>query len=502
MKRKFLILLLSLVTAICCVFGLTACTDINSSTGSNNGNNTGGNEPEEPEGPKVPELELPSSKAETLLDYKTETEILTDEKGETVKDENNQPVTAKYIAITGIGKETKTDIVIPATINKTPVKVIADGAFTGKKNLTSVTFAKDSNLTTIGENAFTNCNGITTISLPATLTTVGTSAFRNCTKLVSVDFGEKPAVKVEPEEGKDEPEALEGEPEEGQGAPEEGKGESGAVKSKLTAISVSMFEGCSKLTSITIPESVKTIGEDAFTSCIALTDVELGIGVQTLGKRAFRGCTALKTLDLTSATSLTNINDRAFEGNTALDKIIIPNSVQNIGKNQLAGCTALNYISVPFLGSSRTSASDACFGYLFGAENYSDNNDVLRDLAGKSITVKVSDVTDKAPIRFGAFYNVKGVATIIIEGTMTTLEEKAFGVAPDGVSYVLPETLSRIEAGAFAMTTIGKIFFAGEQSRWRSVVSSAGADNANLSTVTAYCFGSWHYDEYGNPQAN
>ncbi|MCH5147454.1 MAG: leucine-rich repeat protein [Clostridiales bacterium] len=492
MKRKFLILLLSLVTAICCVFGLTACTDINSSTGSNNGNNTGGNEPE---GPKEPELELPPSKAETLLDYKTETEILTDEKGETLKDENNQPVTESYIVITGIGKETKTDIVIPATINKTPVKAIADGAFTGKKNLTSVTFAKDSNLTTIGENAFTNCNGITTISLPATLTTVGTSAFRNCTKLVSVDFGEKPAVKVEPEEGKDEPEALEGEPEEGQG-------ESGAVKSKLTAISVSMFEGCSKLTSITIPESVKTIGEDAFTSCIALTDVELGIGVQTLGKRAFRGCTALKTLDLTSATSLTNINDRAFEGNTALDKIIIPNSVQNIGKNQLAGCTALNYISVPFLGSSRASANDACFGYLFGAENYSDNNDVLRDLAGKSITVKVSDVTDEAPIRFGAFYNVKGVATIIVEGTMTTLKEKAFGVAPDGVSYVLPETLTRIEAGAFAMTTIGKIFFAGAQLRWNSAVSSAGSDNANLSSVTAYCSGSWHYDEYGNPKAN
>lgn len=474
MKRKFLILLLSLVTAICCVFGLTACTDINSSIGSNNGNNTGGNEPEEPEGPKEPELQLPSSKAETLLDYKTETEILTDENGETVTDENDQPVTESYIAITGIGKETKTDIVIPATINKTPVKAIADGAFTGKKNLTSVTFAKDSNLTTIGENAFTNCNGITTISLPATLTTVGTSAFRNCTKLVSVDFGEKAEV----------------------------EGESEAVKSKLTAIPVSMFEGCSKLTSITIPESVKTIGEDAFTSCIALTDVELGIGVQTLGKRAFRGCTALETLDLTSATSLTNINDRAFEGNTALDKIIIPNSVQNIGKNQLAGCTAINYISVPFLGSSRTSTSDACFGYLFGAENYSGNNDVLGVLEGKSVTVRITDVTDNAPLRFGAFYFVKGVSTIIVEGTMTTLKEGVFGVAPDGISYVLPETLTRIEAGAFAMTTIGKIFFAGAQLRWNSAVSSAGSDNANLSSVTAYCSGSWHYDEYGNPKAN
>lgn len=482
MKRKFLILLLSLVTAICCAFGLTACLDKNSVTGSNNGDNTGdntgGNEPEEPDGPAI---QLPSSKAETLLEYKTETETLTDEEGKSY--------TAQYIVITGIGKETKTDIVIPATVDEKPVKEIARGAFTGKTNITSVTFAKDSNLTTIGEEAFTNCNGITALALPASLKTVGESAFYNCTKLVSVDFGEKEAVKTEPAEG--------------EGEPEEGEVESEAVKSQLTAISKSMFESCTRLTSITIPSNVKSIGENAFYQCSALTDVVVGDSVETLGQRAFSKCTSLVTLDLTGATSLTSIGNRAFEGNTALDKIVIPNSVQYIGASQLVGCTAINYISVPFLGSARTAESDsACFGYLFGAKYYDDNNSVLGILEGKSITVRITDVTDDAPIRFGAFYFVKGIGTIIVEGGMTTLKEGAFAVCPDGINYVLPETLTRIEGGAFAMTTIGKIFFAGAQLRWNSAVSSAGAENGNLSSATTYVSGSWHYNEYGNPQAN
>ena len=84
----------------------------------------------------------------------------------------------------------------------------------------------------------------------------------------------------------------------------------------VEAIAVSAFSGCTSLTSITIPNSVTSIGNNAFYDCSSLTSVTLGGKIESIGRRAFSGC-------------------------AALNEITLPASVKSIGENAFAGCTKL-----------------------------------------------------------------------------------------------------------------------------------------------------------------
>jgi len=64
----------------------------------------------------------------------------------------------------------------------------------------------------------------------------------------------------------------------------------------VTGIESNAFDGCFELTSITIPNSVETIGEQAFQGCTGLTSVTIGSGVTAIGAKAFNYCNALETV--------------------------------------------------------------------------------------------------------------------------------------------------------------------------------------------------------------
>lgn len=64
----------------------------------------------------------------------------------------------------------------------------------------------------------------------------------------------------------------------------------------VTGIESNAFDGCFELTSITIPNSVETIGEQAFQGCTGLTSVTIGSGVTAIGAKAFNYCNALATV--------------------------------------------------------------------------------------------------------------------------------------------------------------------------------------------------------------
>jgi hypothetical protein len=83
-----------------------------------------------------------------------------------------------------------------------------------------------------------------------------------------------------------------------------------------TKIGDGAFEGCSGLSSVTIPRSVTTIGERAFSGCSGLSCVGIPRSVTTIGERAFSGCSGLSSI--TIGRTVTTIGDSVFEGCYAL----------------------------------------------------------------------------------------------------------------------------------------------------------------------------------------
>ena len=107
---------------------------------------------------------------------------------------------------------------------------------------------------------------------------------------------------------------------------------------KVTSIGNEAFYYCDSLTSITIPDSVTTIGESAFSGS-SLTSVNIPDSVTTIGNSAFYGCTSLTSVTIPD--SVTTIGNCAFYECTSLTSITIPDSVTTIGDYAFFGCTSL-----------------------------------------------------------------------------------------------------------------------------------------------------------------
>ena len=122
---------------------------------------------------------------------------------------------------------------------------------------------------------------------------------------------------------------------------------------KLTSITIpntvtslgSTFEGCTNLSSVTIPESITKIDDNAFNGCTSLTLVAIPNNVSSIGDYAFNDCTSLASVIMTN--SVTSIGNYAFSGCTNLTSIIISNSVTSIGVGAFKDCTSLISVTIP-----------------------------------------------------------------------------------------------------------------------------------------------------------
>jgi hypothetical protein len=78
--------------------------------------------------------------------------------------------------------------------------------------------------------------------------------------------------------------------------------------------------------------------------------------------------------DLIIPNDVTSIGKYAFYGCSGLTSIEIPNSITSIGKYAFYGCNGLTSITLPFVGASKDGTSNTYFGYIFGADKYSNNS--------------------------------------------------------------------------------------------------------------------------------
>lgn len=151
----------------------------------------------------------------------------------------------------------------------------------------------------------------------------------------------------------------------------------------VTVIGFAAFLG-SGLTSVTLPNSVTEIGDNAFYDCRDLASVSLGGGITYIGENGFGACGALTSIVLPN--NLTRMGASAFENCIGLTSINIPDSIASIENSTFNGCNALTSISIPdkvasigdyafddcsaltsvTIGKSVTSIGDGAFGHSNG----------------------------------------------------------------------------------------------------------------------------------------
>ena len=117
------------------------------------------------------------------------------------------------------------------------------------------------------------------------------------------------------------------------------------IEPGITSISSYAFWHCHALITVTIPDTVTTIGESAFNECWALENIQLPSGITEIPKNAFTYCTSLAQLTLPE--NLKTIGDYAFQGCQKLSDIVLPQTLRSIGTNAFGACASLTEIVIP-----------------------------------------------------------------------------------------------------------------------------------------------------------
>ena len=128
-----------------------------------------------------------------------------------------------------------------------------------------------------------------------------------------------------------------------------------SIPNSLISLGGGVFAGCSKLTSLTIPNSVESIGDYTFFECSSLTAVSIPNSVTNIGEWAFGYCRELTTINFPN--NLTNIGIRAFYCCSKLTSVTIPSSVIKIDDEAFGFCDLIEVNSMipnPFIISTNT----------------------------------------------------------------------------------------------------------------------------------------------------
>ncbi|QDP86508.1 leucine-rich repeat protein [Chryseobacterium sp. SNU WT5] len=378
----------------------------------------------------------------------------------------------------------------------TTVEVSTNPGFSGAAMIpATVTNGMTYSVTSIGDNAFQSCTGLTNLTIEGPITSIGNAAFMNCSGLTSI-----------------------------------------SIPNSVNYIGGSAFESCTNLTSITIGSSVASIGDYAFYDCTGLTSVicniEIPLAINTnifenvnqsacsltvpsgsvsayqaadvwmafspiepqtftvgginykvigpnkvevgsnssfagvatippavtngtktytvtsIGEAAFYYCAGLTSVIIPD--SVTSIGNYAFYGCEVLSSVTIGNSVTSIGISAFYDCKVLSSITIP---SSVTSIKNGAFGYCFGLTSLiiPDSVTSIEDYAFSYCTGLTSIILPDSLISLGAgaFYGCSKLTSLIIPDSVTSIEDYAFTYCTGLTSIILPDSLISLGAGAF-----------------------------------------------------
>ena len=378
------------------------------------------------------------------------------------------------------------------------VTIIGGNAFMDCSRLTSVTIPEG--VTSIGSSAFSSCKGLTSVTIPEGVTSIGNYAFDGCSRLTSVTIPE--------------------------GVTSIGEWAFSGCSSLTSAgpigsgcdyqfgwtstIPANAFRGCSGLTSVTIPDSVTSIGNYAFDGCSGLTKVHINslsawcsiafklstsnplryahnlyIGgdlvqkliipdsVTSIGNYTFYGCSSLTSVTIPS--SVTSIGKYAFDRCSSLTSVTIPEGVTSIGIAAFSECSGLNAVRITSLEAwCKISFGDSLSNPLFYANNLYLNDTLIQEL---TIPEGVTSIGNYA------FYGCSGLTSVTIPSSVTRIQSGTFSSCSSLTSVTIPESVTSIGNYAFYnCSSLKNVFYGGSPEQWSSI--TIGSNNTPLQNAT------------------
>ena len=326
------------------------------------------------------------------------------------------------------GCEALQTVSIPST-----VKSIGAKAFSGCSSLQTVVIAEG--VESIGDEAFSGCRSLTELVLPSTLVHYGEYYFKGCyslTKLtmphVFTNYGKKHT-----EGGKFLPPNLK--------TLVLTKGTMGVSEDTFSTLTVEV---------LVLPDGMEKVPDNAFRNNKVLVEVVIPEGVTEIGASAFWDCKALE--EVTFPKSLVTVRDLAFYHCSALYKAEIPENVTAIGKKAFLGCSAMGALSLPqglsaigdaafmdcselrtVTGMQATSLKTLPYGIFSGCGK----------LSGVAIPESVREIGNEA------FLNCQSLSSVTLPANITAIGEKAFFGCVNITKILLPDSVTLLEKGAF-----------------------------------------------------
>ncbi len=351
-------------------------------------------------------------------------------------------------------------VVIPDSVTS-----IGGYAFSDCDSLTSITIPDS--VTSIGSYVFAYCDSLTSITIPDSVTSIGDDAFYNTAYYNNSNNWENDVLYI------------------GKHLIKAKTSISGtySVKQGTLTIAINAFYNCDSITSVTIGNSVTSIGNYAFRGCSSLTSVTIGNGVTSIGYYAFYNTAyynnssnwengvlyigkhlidAKETISgaYTIKQGTLTIAGRTFSGCDSLTSITIPDSVTSIGNYAFEYCSSLTSITIP---ASVTSIGDDAFrgcpsleSITVGMNNktYHSDSNCLIETATKTLVLGCKNSvipTDGNVTSIGsyAFYGCSSLTSITIPNSVTSIGNYAFRGCSSLTSVTIGNSVTSIGSSAF-----------------------------------------------------